>query len=387
LYIFGSDIYILEVSGMPKLQWIWFSLLKINAARKAALLGMFPSVDAIYAASREEYRAKGITDEKALVELCEKSLASAERVLELCAKTGIKTVAIDELSYPDRLKNIDDPPSVLYYKGNLPVFDAEPAIAVVGSRSHTAYGRLAAERLAYEIAAGGGYVVSGMARGIDSAAHRGALKAGRPTAAVLGSGPDVVYPRENAGLYEEIISNGCVISEYPPRTQPLAFHFPERNRIVSGLSLAVLVVEAGRRSGALITANIAADQGRDVFAVPGNIDVPESEGTNDLIKAGAKLVSTGWDVLSEYAGLFPSLTESRKNGEKSPDCRMDLPKGFTDAQSKIILSIAKKPLHLDEIISICGLSASEALAELTVLEIEGAVTQLPGKRFAAGTSI
>jgi DNA processing protein len=148
----------------------------------------------------------------------------------------------------------------------------------------------------------------------------------------------------------------------------------------------VLVVEAGKRSGALITANLAADQGRDVFAVPGNIDVPESEGTNDLIKSGAKLVSSGWDVLSEYVGIFPEKIAERIKGEKLPDFQADLPKGFTDAQSKIIVSISKKPLHIDEIISICGITASEALAELTVLELEGAVTQLPGKRFAAHTT-
>jgi len=368
------------------LQWIWFSALQISAGKKAAILSRFPSIDALYRASYVEYYAAGISDEKALSELCGKSLGAAERILELCVKADIKTVTVQDISYPDRLKNIDDAPPVLYYKGNLPAFDTEPAIAIVGSRSHTAYGRMAAERLAFEVADGGGYVISGMAKGIDSAAHRGALKAGKPTAAVLGCGPDVIYPKENAELYEEIVSKGCVISEYPPRTQPLAFHFPERNRIVSGLSLGVLVVEAGKRSGALITANLAADQGRDVFAVPGNIDVPESEGTNDLIKSGAKLVSAGWDVLSEYVGFYPDKIEERIKGEKLPDYQADLPKGFTDAQSKIIVSISKKPLHIDEIISICGLTASEALAELTVLELEGAVTQLPGKRFAAHTT-
>jgi DNA processing protein len=371
--------------------WLWFASLKFGTARKNELLDFFPDVEALYGASEIEYMATGILDGRQISALCCKSLDEADRILERCGKSAVSVVTRQDSNYPERLKNIDGAPIVLYYKGRFPDFDSEAAVAVVGSRSHTAYGQMAAERLAYEIAEGGGYIVSGMARGIDAAAHRGALRAGKPTTAVLGCGPDIIYPKENARLYEDILYNGCIMSEYPPGSEPLTFHFPERNRIVSGLSLGVLVVEAGRKSGALITANLAADQGRDVFAVPGNIDAPGSEGTNGLIKTGAKLVTSGREVLSEYAGLFPEKLNDSTRAEDILDSKANssnsLTKDFTELQLKIIVSIAKKPLHIDEIIETCGLTAPEALAELTVLEIEGAVAQLPGKRFSAVSAV
>lgn len=391
-------------------RWIWLSALKMDTSRKLRLLRHFKSIDMLYSASREDYMASGIVRESSLGCLGDKSLDSSERIIEKCMAAGIRAISAGDREYPQRLANIDDPPVVLYYKGTLPSFDEEPAVAIVGSRNNTVYGQITAERLAYEMSASGAHIISGMAKGIDAAAHRGALLAGKTTTAVLGCGPDIVYPKANRHIYEEICARGCILSEYPPGTPPLQHHFPERNRIVSGLSVGVVVVEAGLKSGALITARIAADQGRDVFAVPGNVDVPESAGANSLIQGGAKLVMQGWDVLSEFEGLFPDKLRP-VTGEKAGDSgnkgiAADPPadfggggtdknkksleylrKDFTDLQMKIILSLAKRPMYLDQIIEECGLTAAQALSELTVLEIEGAVAQLPGKRFSVSYTI
>jgi DNA processing protein len=411
------------------LHWIWLSSLKLGTAKKIRLLRHFKSIDLLYHASCEDYMASGIVRESNLKSLNDKNLDGAEKIKEKCIKAGVQVLTIEDNAYPERLANIDDAPVVLYYKGTLPSFDKEPAIAVVGSRNHTIYGQMTAERLAYEMSICGAHIVSGMAKGIDAAAHRGALLADKPTTAVLGCGPDNIYPKVNKNIYEEICVRGCILSEYPPGTPPLSYHFPERNRIVSGLSVGVLVIEAGLKSGALITARLAADQGRDVFAVPGNIDAPESAGGNSLIQSGAKLVTRGWDVLSEFTELFPdslvesinslelaytkttgnpkpdrfepiladrsgtregsegAVTDSPNNLDKIPKSLEYLKKDFTEQQMQIILSLAKRPMHLDQIIEECNLTAAQALAELTILEIKGAVTQLPGKRFSANSTI
>jgi len=419
---------------MDELLWIWLSSLKVDAQKKLRLLRHFKSIERLYEADAEAYMSTGLIKGSSLKHLTDKSLDTAEKIMEKCLAAGVRMLAIDDGDYPERLANIDDAPVVLYYKGTLPSFDSEPVIAVVGSRNSTVYGHMAAERLSYEMSVCGGHIVSGLAKGIDAAAHSGALLAGRPTTAVLGCGPDIIYPKENRRLYEEISVRGCILSEYPPGTPPLRHHFPERNRIVSGLSVGVVVIEAGLMSGALITARLAADQGRDVFAVPGNIDVPESAGSNSLIQSGAKLVMQGWDVLTEYEGLFPdklyksingnNYAYTKTAGSKMPDRpqtvfaeigtandenirtvtdplnktganNLDynqksleyLRKDFTELQMRIILSLAKRPMHLDQIIEECDLTAAKALAELTILEIKGAVTQLPGKWFSVSRTI
>ncbi|MDR1116879.1 MAG: DNA-processing protein DprA [Oscillospiraceae bacterium] len=391
--------------------WVWLSSKTgIKPAACQELISHFGTLENLYYAERGDYlKADGITGAEADI-LGDKSFETADRIFEACDRGQIKLMTMQDAEYPDRLKNIGVPPILLYYKGTMPVFDEEAAIAVIGTRKCTAYGVTAAERLAHDIAAGGGYIVSGMAAGLDSAAHIGALKAGKMTAAVLGGGVDVVYPPENRQLYEDIIASGVVISEYPPGTRPLGIHFPVRNRIMSGLSLGVLVVEAPRHSGTNITANYALEEGRDVFAVPGSIYVRESEGANNLIKSGAKLVSDAWDVLSEYTNVFPhkilitgrgegadravisntmltvkSRAKDRKNDtpEKEEEPRAPLSekiKDFTECRRKIIVSIADIPKQVDDIMGLTGLSLRDVLAELTLLELDGIVVSFPGKR-------
>ena len=402
--------------------WLWLSgKARISAQKKAALLNHFGTVENLYYAENKSYlETEGITPEDIRL-LSDKSFDRAERIMEDCEKSGIKVVTIQDAEYPDRLKNIFAPPVVLYYRGTFPVFDEEAAIAIVGTRSGTAYGRIVTERLGYDISRAGGYVVSGMARGLDACAHMGALKAGKPTAAVLGSGPDIVYPAENRELYEDIVAAGCVLSEYPPKTRVDGRNFPSRNRIISGLCLCVVVTEAGSKSGTLITADHALEQGRDVFAVPGNIDSPGSAGTNALIKEGAKLITSAEDVIAEYAPHFPrklSFGGSRASFVKMGDKRVQLDvgkgpkarrgvqqsvekavakpekdrikqkktweeaiKGFTGEQQEIILSLRDRPMHADEIIERHGSNAGDMMSMLSMLEIEGVIKQLPGKRF------
>ena len=286
--------------------WVWLTTLPgLGERAKLQLLAHFGSPEEIYFAPEGELLlAEGITKLQAAL-LADKSLDRAEKVLEDCARDGQFLLTMDDAGYPARLRNIYDPPLLLYGKGSLPLFDDEVAVTVVGTRDCTPYGVRAASQLGYELARQGALLVSGMAKGIDGAAMRGALQAGGFTAAVLGGGVGVVYPAENRRLYEDIAATGVLLSEYPPGTEPLPGHFPVRNRIISGLSLAALVVEAPVRSGALITAHAALDQGRDVFAVPGPIDAAASVGCNRLIRDGAGLVMEAWDVLGTYRQRFP----------------------------------------------------------------------------------
>ena len=272
--------------------WVWLaSLPGVGSRAKLQLLEHFSSPEEIYYAQPEELLLTGAVNKAQAQLLADKSLARAEDVLSACAKTGQFIVTMDDTTYPSRLRDIFDPPLLLYGKGSMPLFDDEAAIAVVGTRSCTAYGLDVASQLGYELARQGALVLSGMAKGIDGAAMKGALRAGGFTAAVLGGGVDVVYPAENRRIYEDVAATGVVLSEYPPGTEPMASHFPVRNRILSGLSLAAVVVEAPERSGALITASTALEQGREVFAVPGPINAPNSKGCNALIRDGAGLVS------------------------------------------------------------------------------------------------
>jgi DNA processing protein len=207
--------------------------------------------------------------------------------------------------YPARLTNIPDPPLVLYIRGRLPALDEEAAVAVVGTRSCTPYGLKAAERIGYELARHGCLVVSGLARGIDSAAAKGTLRAGGRVVGVVGSGLDIVYPPENKKLFDDVAAVGAIVSEYPPGSPAAPRHIPQRNTVMSGLSVGVTVIEAPEKSGALITATHALEQGRDVFAIPGNVDSPACKGSNNLLREGAVLVTTGREIAEEYAALFP----------------------------------------------------------------------------------
>ena len=378
--------------------WVWLaSMPALTNRSKLLLLEHFTSPESIFYADEEAYwQVEGLHKTQAAL-LTDKSLERAGRILNDCARKELFVLTMDDATYPARLRNIYDPPVLLYGKGSMPLFDDEAAIAVVGTRKCTPYGINAAEQLGYEMAKSGAVVVSGLAKGIDAAAHRGALRAGGFTAAVLGGGVDVVYPAENRRLYEDIAATGVLLSEYPPAAEPEAWHFPVRNRIISGLSLAAVVVEAPEKSGALITANTALEQGREVFAVPGPINAPNSVGCHQLIREGAGLAGCGWDVLSEYKNRFPHRL--KKSGEELPPMpegsekrteaaaaaeetakKPALPvldiarneEGLTDDQLRIIQVLTTdKPLLTDDVAEMTGLPVRRVLSALTVLEIDG----------------
>jgi len=294
------------------------------------------------------------------------------KYLEKITADGINIVSIEEDEYPRSLRTISNPPYLLYYKGSL-----EPAagvcIAVVGSRTATPYGIDQSKILGRELARQGITVVSGMARGIDTGAHRGALNGKGKTLAVLGSGLNVIYPKENAKIFEEITMSGAVISEFPLDTRPEPGNFPMRNRIISGLSRGVVVVEAKQRSGALITADFALEQGRDVFAIPGPVSSKTSEGTNNLIKQGAKLISGIEDILEEYYDITP------RTGPKNND--RDEPLALDRDERIIIQCMGYDPQHFDEIIANTKLDIGSLSTFLLKLEFKGIVKSLPGNYY------
>lgn len=308
-----------------------------------------------------------------------KSFNMEEKVkeeLNKIEKSKIAVLTIDDKKYPSNLKTIFDPPPVLYVKGDLTESDTI-AVAVVGSRLPTIYGKLVAEKISKGLAETGITIVSGMARGIDSIAHKSAIEMGGRTIAVLGCGLDIIYPPENYKLVNDIVSHGAVISEFPISTNPDKMNFPQRNRIISGLSLGVAVIEAAEKSGSLITAGHAIEQGREVFAVPGNINSAKSHGTNRLIKMGAKLVEGVNDIIEEFS---PAVRTSLKSLEKRENKDYDL-----TADEKFIFSlIDAESKHIDTIIERSSLPVGVVSGILAKLELKGLIKQLSGKLFVKG---
>ncbi|HSD51033.1 MAG TPA: DNA-processing protein DprA, partial [Candidatus Methylomirabilis sp.] len=287
-------------------------------------------------------------------------------------RAGIRVIVWGDPDYPRRLQEIPSAPPILYLRGTLAPGD-DAAVAIVGARRATAYGEMVARELAAELARRGLCIVSGLARGIDAAAHRGALDAGGRTLAILGSGLDQIYPAEHKGLAGEVVAHGAMLSEFPLGTPPARLNFPRRNRIISGLSLGVVVAEAGVDSGALITAHHALEQGREVFAVPGRVHARYSEGCNRLIKAGAKLVETWEDVLSE---LVPQVRPSRPRQAVEP------PPSLIPAEQQVYDILGGGPLHIDALIVRAGnLPGGRVASALVGLEMKGLVRQLTGKVF------
>lgn len=295
--------------------WVWLNTRQgVGPVETFRLLERFGTPEAVYFADREEYERAEVRA-KRLESLEDKNLDGADKVLGDCEHMGIRVLTWQDAEYPDRLRQIDAPPALLYVKGRLPVVDASLTVGMVGTRSSTPYGEELAGRFSMELSRRGAVIVSGMAQGIDTAALKGALMAGGRPISVLGGGIDVIYPRSNKWLYADVAAAGALVSEYPPGTEPMGMHFPVRNRIISGLSMGVVVVEAGDPSGAIITAREALDQNREVFAVPGPVGAPESVGTNRLIQKGeAKLITCTADVLAEYELMFPL-----KQAEDLPD--------------------------------------------------------------------
>jgi DNA processing protein len=306
--------------------------------------------------------------------------ATAEEIISLCRSRDVDILPREDDAYPGLLARITDPPDLLFVRGRLKACDSL-AVAIVGARHATAYGRRIAWQLAGGLARAGYTVVSGLARGIDAAAHRGAIDAGGRTIGVLGSGVLSIYPPEHAELALEVVAHGCLIGESPPLTPPLPGCFPQRNRIVSGLCLGTVVVEASDRSGALITARLAAEQGREVFAVPGPVDSRMSKGCHQLIRDGARLVQSIDDILEELGPLFETATSADGRRVASPaELQLD------DLERQLLTAVdaagGEAPVDIDELVASSGLAASQVLATLGVLEMRRLLRRLPGNRVA-----
>jgi DNA processing protein len=336
----------------------------IGRVRCSLLLKRFGTLEQAWQAGPGELRASGLEERIVGQIVRQRPQIDPDEELERLSRHGVRALTWDDPAYPPRLKEIYDPPPLLYVRG-APLEGDEWAVAVVGTRRPTPYGRQVAEELAFGLASNGVSVVSGLARGIDAIAHRAALEAGSRTIAVLACGLDIVYPREHAKLAQEIMERGTLVSDYAMGTEPRGDYFPRRNRIMSGLSLGALVVEADVKSGALITARLALEQNREVFAVPGSIFSAQSRGTNSLIQDGANLVLRVEDVLEELnLTMVPQQAEMK---ELIP---------ATDTEADLFRYISKEPVHIDELCRQSGFPASAVSSLLTMLELKGLVRQM-----------
>lgn len=343
----------------------------------------FGSMTAAAGAGREQLLASGLKPELADAWLARRPSAAEQlRRWEELTAAGVGICCMTDDEYPALLKNIFDPPFIFYYYGNIAAVHL-PCVAIVGSRTATPYGSKQAGIFGRELAAAGFTVVSGMARGIDTCAHRGALEAGGKTAAILGSGLNFIYPLENRKLSEEIARDGVVLSDFAMDSAPEPWHFPHRNQIISGLSLGTLIVEAALKSGALITADAALEQGRDVFALPGPVSSRYSEGCHKLIRQGATLVSAPEDILEEYrqSPLFPAaeVPKPRRQAAEAPRPRRQTAEPGLEAAVWTALGV--EPKHMDALMAALGCELGELSAALIALELKGLVSGLPGNHY------
>jgi DNA processing protein len=356
----------------PRKYWIGFNFVKgIGPVRFQKLLDFFGKPEIAWQAPPEALREAGLGEKIVDNVLQARATISLDKEWEKIQQQGITVFTWEDDGYPHRLNEIDQPPPVLYVKGDLSPDDEWP-VAIVGTRRVTAYGRQVTDEIAGSLSRSGVTIISGMARGVDGIAHKAALSSGGRTIAVLGSGVDWIYPPEHRALADQIIEQGALISDYAPGTPPEASNFPARNRIISGLSMAVVVTEAGQRSGALITASFAADQGRDVFAVPGSIKSPQSRGTNRLIQDGAYLVQDSKDVLEVLS--LTMLTQHRA-------ARVALPADEVEAQ--LFQTLGHEPMHIDEIGTKTELPIEKVAATLALMELKGMVRQVGGMNYVA----
>lgn len=394
------------------IHWIWFSQLsQLNSHQKLLLLTRFRDPEEIYYTQPEVLgQMEGMTQEAATA-LEERDLSKAQGILRRCMEKNISILTFGDAAYPSRLKNIDDPPMVLYYIGTLPDWEALPVIGAVGTRKASAYGMHMARTLCAQIVSCGALLASGGAEGIDTMSMLGALDAGGRVIGVLAGGLDKPYPVCNKTMFAQTARQGCLLSEYPPGTPSYKWNFPARNRIISGISNGVLVVEAPEISGALITARRAAEQGREIFVVPANADVASSAGSNQLLRQQAIPVWDGWDVVREYEALYPGRLHKAKNapfsGEKvaetpvipqkqtkesakPPKKTIDNGKKSSysvlddrdlDPEERTVLGcLTQEPQNVDEVIAQTGLSSGRVLSILTKLTLKGKVKNHPGKR-------
>jgi DNA processing protein len=356
--------------------WLALSLIPgVGSILLKRLLDQFKTPEAVFQAPMNELLNIEGLGERVAKEIRKGPLEKAvEKELYLLKEVGGKIVTLKDSAYPKRLRDIYDPPPLLYVRGELKEED-EFAISIVGSRKTSPYGRGMTERMSQELARHGITIVSGMARGIDSLAHWGALSGGGRTIAVLGCGVDVIYPPENRNLFTKIMDHGAVLSEFPMGSPPEGGHFPKRNRIISGLSIGVLVVQASAESGSLITAGFALEQGREVFAVPGNVGAEGSRGTHQLIKEGAKLVESSEDILEEI------LPQWRREREPTP--RVEGPERDLTEEERILYErLGETPSHIDVLIRESQFDPGKVSSLLLNLELKGLVSQWPGKCFS-----
>lgn len=399
--------------------WIWLTQRKGIAGQAAVrVLDHFGSPEQVYAADRGAFELLGGLSEGAIRSLMDKSLGRADQILGDCDRLGIQLLTLQDATYPERLAAIHQPPLVLYWKGKQIAFDEEVAIGMVGTRDATAYGMQTAFELSAQLTRKGALVVTGMAQGIDASAVKGALSVNGPVVSVLGGGIDRVYPWYHKELYEDVAAVGALISEYPPGTDHKGEHFPVRNRIISGLSVGVTAVESGLRGGTLLTVGHALDQDREVFAVPGPIGAPSSEGTNRLIQKGeAKLILDADDILCEFTARFPARLQQEKAAlshqeveqrlegagkasfasknrgavreKKSvgPEAKEeylrweDCKNKLTDDQREVLLALNEGELRADDLVERTQIPARRVLSALTLLQIQGYVAEESGKRF------
>lgn len=367
--------------GADVRDWIALSLVTGVGSRTAGrLLDHFGSPTEVFAASRSALQAFGLEDEVIDRIRSEEPRRQADEEMAKLARLGAEALTLEDPRYPPLLRRIYDPPIVLYALGRVEVL-AAPMLAIVGTRQPSPYGVNVATQLARDLAGRGLVIVSGFARGIDAAAHRGALEANGRTVAVFGTGLDVVYPREHRALAEQIRQQGVLLTEFPMGVSPLPQNFPFRNRIISGLSLGVVVVEAAQHSGSLITARLALEQDRDVFAVPGPITSPRSYGPNYLIKCGAKLVQYWRDVVEELP-LNVRTEILRRESEAAPTAAVQ-PELPLDEHERRVLELLQvdAPTHIDELLQRSGLAVPELMRVLLELEVKDRIRQLPGKQF------
>jgi DNA processing protein len=356
----------------------------IGPQRLSALLRVYGSAERVLAAPREELARLpgfgGVLLERLAAASSPEGRARTRNAMEALARAGAVAITPDDLAYPDAFREISDAPYLLFAAGDLSVL-GRPGVGVVGTRNPTDYGRQAATALAGELARAGYVVVSGMAKGIDAAAHAAALSVGGSTVGVLGHGIDVVYPRENARLFRAIRERGLLITELPPGEEPKAGNFPRRNRLIAALSEGVLVVEMALRSGAQHTVTYALEQGKEVFAVPGPIGSAMSEGTNQLLKEGARLVTSAADVLEELRGVGGPRPVPAAAPVPEESLPAEEPDGLSPEETRVRAALGTGALHVDEVAATTGLAPGTVLAALLGLELRGLVEALPGKRY------
>ncbi len=366
--------------------WLALSLTPgLGPTRIKKLIEHYGSAELVFHASLTELEATGMRAVSAQSIATGKSLELAQQECLKASEAGARIISLSDPEYPSRLKEIYDPPVILFVKGSVEVL-AQPGIAMVGTRHPTPYGSGMAERLSNDLAGRGLVIISGLARGIDTASHRGAIAAKGKTIAVLGTGIDVMYPKENTRLTEQMVGlGGALISEFPVGTSPAPQNFPIRNRIISGMSAGVLVVEAAEYSGTRITSRLALEQNRDVYAVPGNVTNKNSGGPNTLIKQGAKLVATWEDVWEELPPDIQAALSAMQNESPEPETASLFPDEVKSPHEKKILKLLKadESTHIDRLVELLEneMSSSEIFAALFELELNGKIRQMPGKNF------